>query len=277
MAHPYQSQTAVLTSKHQKLELIGAPLKSAVGMNLIEEALDTDQLGTFSGEIERVGSTLETAIKKAKLGMNATGLSLGVASEGSIGPDPFVPFLVSNIETVVFVDSELDIVVSETVRSMEIASASVKALPGQDLIEFLAKIGFPEQRVIARGSTAIEKGIGSLDELGAAIQRLSPQSQNGEVLIEPDYRAMYSPTRRVNIQKAAQALAVRIASLCPECACPGWGKKDFVRGLICSDCGTSHQDAVARELQACVGCDYVQPGKLVAESLDPSRCSSCNP
>lgn len=277
VTHPYHSKTAVLTSKHQKLELIGPSLKSAVGLDLIEEVLDTDQLGTFSGEIERVGSPLETAIKKARLGMTATGMSLGVASEGSIGPDPLVPFLVSNIETVVFLDSELDIVVSETVRSMDIAAASLKAIPGQDLTEFLAKIGFPQQRVIAKGSAAIEKGIGSMDELAASIQRLSPQSQNGEVLIEPDYRAMYSPTRKVNIQQAAQALAVRLASTCPACTAPGWGKKDYIRGLSCSDCELYHPDAIARELETCVRCDHVQPGKLVAESLDPSRCSSCNP
>lgn len=277
MTHPYQSKTAVLTSKHQKLELIGAPLREAVGLKLIEEALDTDQLGTFSGEIERLGTPLETAIKKARLGMDATGLTLGVASEGSIGPDPLIPFVVSNIETIVFLDSELDIVIAETIRSVDIAAARLSVTVGQDLDAFLTKLDFPRQRVIVKGAGGMEKGIDSREELDNAILRLSPEGQNGEVLIEPDYRAMHSPTRRANIQQAAEALAVRLSSLCPSCSAPGWGKKDYVRGLLCRDCGMSNPDAISRELQRCVRCDFVEPGKVIAESLDPAKCLNCNP
>lgn len=277
MTHPYQSKTAVLTSKHQKLELIGAPLRAAVGLNLIEEPLDTDQLGTFSGEIERLDTPLETAIKKARLGMNATGLALGVASEGSIGPDPLVPFMVSDIETIVFLDSELEIVVAETIRSTEIVAARITFTPGQDLSQFLEKLGFPKQRLIVKGTHGVEKGIDSHEELEKAILRISAQSQAGLVEIEPDYRAMHSPTRRANIQQAANAIAIRLASICPSCNSPGWGKKDYVRGLECRDCGTSHPDAIVRELRCCVRCDFVQPGNLIADSLDPARCFSCNP
>ncbi|MFU0507935.1 hypothetical protein [Pseudaminobacter sp. NGMCC 1.201702] len=46
-------------------------------------ALDTDVLGTFTGEIPRAGSTREAAIAKARLGMAATGLPRGIVSERS--------------------------------------------------------------------------------------------------------------------------------------------------------------------------------------------------
>jgi hypothetical protein len=276
--HPYEAKTAVLTSKHQKLDLIRPSLEQATGLNLIEQALDTDQLGTFSGEIERPGTPLEVAINKAKLGMVATGLPLGVASEGSIGPDPLVPFVISNIETLVFVDQELDIVISETFRSLDIVSATTQTFPGQDLTEYLAKVGFPEQRVIVKSSSGgVEKGLGSISSLEQAIAKLALQAHESKVSLEPDYRAMHCPTRRINIVHAAKALAFRVASLCPECNAPGWGKKDFVRGLRCSDCGSDHPDAIAQELKTCVRCDFVQPGMVLAESLDPSKCFSCNP
>lgn len=278
MTHPYNSKTAVLTSKHQKLDLLRPSLESATGLSLIEQAMDTDQLGTFSGEIERLGSPLEVAIKKAQLGMIATGLPLGVASEGSIGPDPFVPFVISNIETLVFVDQELDIVISETFRSLDIVSATTQTFPGQDLTEYLAKVGFPEQRVIAKSTIGgVEKGLGSISSLEQAIAKLALEANESKVSLEPDYRAMHCPTRRVNIEHAAKALALRVASLCPECNAPGWGKKDFVRGLRCSDCGSDHPDAIAQELKTCVRCDFFQPGMVLAESLDPSKCFSCNP
>jgi len=293
MTHPYNSKTAVLTSKHQKLDLLRPSLESATGLSLIEQAMDTDQLGTFSGEIERLGSPLEVAIKKAQLGMIATGLPLGVASEGSIGPDPFVPFVISNIETLVFVDQELDIVISETFRSLDIVSATTQTFPGQDLTEYLAKVGFPEQRVIVKSTSGgVEKGLGSISSLEQAIAKLALEANESKVSLEPDYRAMHCPTRRVNIAHvakalafrvaslcphAAKALALRVASLCPECNAPGWGKKDFVRGLRCSDCGSDHPDAIAQELKTCVRCDFFQPGMVLAESLDPSKCFSCNP
>jgi hypothetical protein len=40
-------------------------------------------LGTFSGEIERELTPLETLQKKIRMGMEELGLPLGIASEGS--------------------------------------------------------------------------------------------------------------------------------------------------------------------------------------------------
>ena len=98
-----------------------------MGCELFEVNLDTDQLGTFSGEIERIAPPLETAIQKARLGMKETGLLLGIASEGSVGPDPIVPFIHSNTEHLVLVDDEIGIVISETYRSFEITATTIMA------------------------------------------------------------------------------------------------------------------------------------------------------
>ena len=53
-AHPYFGRSAVLTSKHQKLNQIGPVFAELVGLHINEMALDTDKLGTFTGEIEHL-------------------------------------------------------------------------------------------------------------------------------------------------------------------------------------------------------------------------------
>ena len=89
--NPYALKKAVLTSKHKKLPLIEIPFRESLSIEVVELPLDTDMLGTFSGEVERTSTPIETAVKKARLGMQATGLPLGIASEGSIAPNPNVP------------------------------------------------------------------------------------------------------------------------------------------------------------------------------------------
>ena len=106
----YTGRAAVLATKHDKLPLVAPPL-AAVGREVLAVAVDTDRLGTFTGEIPRPGSPRDTAIAKARLAMAATGSSLGLASEGSIGPHPATPLLTVDVELLVLVDDELDILV----------------------------------------------------------------------------------------------------------------------------------------------------------------------
>jgi len=63
--HPYKNQRAVLTTKHDKLALIAPAMLETIGLEVSEVKLDTDQLGTFSGEIPRIGSPLDSAIANA--------------------------------------------------------------------------------------------------------------------------------------------------------------------------------------------------------------------
>ncbi len=49
---------------------------------------------------------LETAVAKARLGMRQLGLPHGIASEGSFGPHPLVPFLAASTELIVLVDDD---------------------------------------------------------------------------------------------------------------------------------------------------------------------------
>ncbi|MEP6836483.1 MAG: DUF6671 family protein, partial [Bradyrhizobium sp.] len=104
----------MLATMHRKEAVIAPALLSGVGLLVAATpGLDTDQLGTFSGEVPREGAILEVAVRKARLGMSATGLPLGIASEGTFGPHPAIPFMPAGMELLVFVDDDRKIVISE--------------------------------------------------------------------------------------------------------------------------------------------------------------------
>lgn len=279
--NPYAGRTIILTSKHQKLDLFQESFHQKLAAEVRELPLDTDLLGTFSGEIERVDSPLESAIKKARMGMQATGIPLGIASEGSIGADPTVPWIQADYELAVFVDSERDLVISQSYLSHEICAAKVTVGSGADLAEFLLKAGFPDHGLIVRPDSAIEpfviKGVRDYSSLELAIEQSLALTLNGLITIESDFRAMHSPTRRANIFKAAELLAARISNLCPQCNCPGWGRIGYLKGVSCSDCGLDNPEAIFKEELGCYKCDLVEQGRVIRELLDPASCIFCNP
>jgi len=280
-AHPYFQKEIALTTKHEKLKLIKPAFDELIGCNIFEVNLDTDQLGTFSGEIERIAPPRETAIQKARLGMKSTGSPIGIASEGSIGPDPMVPFIHSNIEHLVLVDDESQIVISELYRSFEITAATITATSKTDLSDFLIKADFPAHRLIVRSNDKSEnyclKGIADADELTEAIAKVSRMSPDGFVIIESDLRAMHSPSRQKNIAEVARLLATRVSQLCPGCQLPGWGRVGYEKGLHCSECGLDNPSAIRQEILGCVKCEHVEPGIVIASKLDPAQCNFCNP
>lgn len=281
LQHPYASQKAVLTSKHQKLHLIQPHFKESLSLDVVELPLDTDLLGTFSGEIERVLTPRETAIKKAKLGMQATGMSLGIASEGSIGPNPSVPWIQSDFELIVFVDAERDLVITETFLSHEIIATTIEISPEDSLETFLEKADFPRHALMAEPVDSHEpliyKGINSLGGLHSAIADCASHSKINRVKLQSDLRAMHSPSRQLNIEKVGQLLAKRVAALCPACNTPGWGRTDYLYGVLCSDCGQENSEIAREEVLGCCLCDFTSAGKTINSEIDPGRCNFCNP
>ena len=279
--HPYFDKTIVLTSKHQKMSLVSPSFNSFVGSNLVEANLDTDQLGTFTGEVERKYPPLECAIRKARMGMQELGLPIGLASEGSIGPDPSSPFVFSDIEEIVLVDDERELIISERYRSFEIIAVRTEASPKEDLSDFLMRANFPQHQLIvkptnAEGGNAI-KGVSTLSGLQEALYMCARQSTEGLVIIESDLRAHCSPSRQRNISQVAQLLAKRVGELCLECRSPGWGRIRYEKGLSCTLCISWVPEAIAREVNGCSKCTHEKLGKVIAERADPAICPWCNP
>jgi hypothetical protein len=279
--HPFFGVEVVVTTKHDKTALLQPSFKELLNITLVELPLDTDQLGTFSGEIERTTPPRETALAKARLGIESSGKRFGIASEGSIAADFALPWIHADYEVLVFIDGQSDLVISETVHSREIVAASTTIRVGDNLDEFMKRADFPRHALIAQPVRAhvpfAIKGIRSLPKLEAAIAECAAHSPTGEVKLESDFRAMHSPSRQENIRALGKKLATRIAALCPECSTPGWGVFDYEKGVACIDCGELNSEAISREILGCYRCDHKAIGATIKASLEPAQCHFCNP
>jgi hypothetical protein len=281
--HPYAGKRCALTTMHAKAPAIAPPLAETVGLVITPVThIDTDGLGTFSGEVPRPGTTLETAIAKARLGMAHVGLPLGIASEGSFGPHPLVPFLAASTELIVLVDDDSGLTIHESLQSERTNFAALTLRPGDRAIDrFVADAGFPGHALIVRpnaGDGAIRKGITDPGVLHEAIADAARQSADGQARVETDMRAHFNPTRMTEIGRLAAAFAERIACLCPACGAPGFGVVRTEPGLPCAECDTP-TGLVRTIVSGCVRCDYQttagRPDGLKAAS--PANCPECNP
>ena len=281
-SHPYAGRTAILSTKHDKLPLIGPAIERAVGLRVDAVAVDTDTLGTFTGDIPRLRTPLETAVAKARLGMSITGQELGIASEGSIGPDPAVPFVIADRELVVLVDDDAGIVVWETHSSWDIVTATATVSPEENLEAFIRQARFPGHKLIVRPNNGpvhpIRKGISTLGELTIAIKDCAAVAIDGLALVETDLRAHACPSRRAVIANAAERLARRIAARCTRCGAPGWGQVDVLVGVPCANCGTDVA-RVRAEIDGCTACEHRETRPIISLETygDPGECPNCNP
>ncbi len=279
----YLDRQVSLATKHGKERAIARPFRRAVGLNVVVPELDTDALGTFSGEVQRQGSALDTCLCKARLGMAATGLPLGIANEGSFGPHPAIGFIPAGIEVMAFVDDERDIVITETLLTERTNYGHREARNIEDLTEWLPIVGFPSHALIVRTNVngpgaPIEKGIVSPDRLRVAIGLAAAQSDEGIAWVEPDMRAHFNPTRMTTIRQLAFRLARRVATECPACAAPGWGRIGVIDGLPCELCGEP-TTMIRADLLGCAACAHREERSRRdnLERASARHCPQCNP
>jgi hypothetical protein len=214
--HRYSGRTAVIATKHEKERIYGRPIKIGLGLSIAcPEDIDTDQLGTFTDEVERTGTPREAALRKARLGIAMTGMQLGLASEGSFGPHPALPFLAVDHELIAFVDNDLGIEIVESVVSTRTNFGQTTAKSVTELEQFLKWIGFPSHAVIVRPAGQsktgpLHKGLTDWHQLASAVAACSAVSEIYTASVETDMRADCNPTRRAVIRKAAFKLVRRL-------------------------------------------------------------------
>lgn len=277
----YSGRRIALLTKHGKERVIGPSLKRALGSKVeLASGYDTDKLGTFTREIPRDGSQLEAARKKARISMELTGLPLGLGSEGSFAPDPFVGMFPWNIEYLVFIDAEqqLEVVgISQSApRDLHLATdnwASAK--------QFARTAGFPKHHLVLRpdgpNDPRTHKELSTWQSLESAFHAAQEQSGSGQVFLENDLRAHANPTRMANIKRAAEDLAAKLASSCPQCGTPGFTVVERVKGLPCGVCNAPTQEVLA-DILRCAKCSFTRQDRRADRlSADPSHCDHCNP
>ena len=277
----YAGQRIALLTQHGKERVIAPVLESALGCRVERVAgYDTDLLGTFTRDIPRAGTQIEAARKKARVSMELAGLPLGLASEGSFGPDPFAGMFPWNVELLVWIDDERELEVVGVAQG----KANFSHLLTADWAAaetFARQSGFPGHHLVVRpegeDDPRIRKGIAAWAELEAAFAWALNQSASGRVFLETDVRAHANPTRMDNIRLAAEDLAKKLCSLCPACGTPGFWIVEQVAGLACADCGASTRE-IRADLYGCLKCEHRETRERAdVEYADPGRCDTCNP
>ena len=276
----YSSTKASLLTQHGKEIVISPLLSVSNGIEIIHVTdFDTDQLGTFTREIPRFGSQLEAAREKARIGMQISGLTTGVASEGAFSNDTYTGILPWNYELVILIDD---------LRSIEIvghsggaAQSASKSISNFDEVEgFLEIANFPSHQLIVRPDDEyhpeFKKGINDIESLEAAIQWARQKSKQGKIFLENDLRAHANPTRMANILKATEDLSRKLNSLCPECKFPGFQVTDLRKGLRCLHCSMPTHLPIA-EVWSCIKCNFRTELVVAEKFADPSKCPKCNP
>ena len=279
MAHPYRGITVALSTKHSK-ELLIAPVLAKLGIQTEHQEWDTDQLGTFSPETPRTLSQRDTAIRKARIGMSKSGCSYGIASEGSVGADPSLPFVNSTLEMIAWVDDVNEFELVEYERGLEVVATKKLFKEGDDLETFLNSTDFPNHALIVYPEgekRPVYKGLRGREELEVALKDSLAKSNSGSAIIESDLRAHMSPSRAKVIMRCAEKLVARLAELCPSCALPGFGKVGNLVGLNCEECGEVVPNAIRGEILGCVKCDYKIEKLNGNTKVSPANCLVCNP
>lgn len=278
---PYAERRIALLTQHGKEQVIAPVLEPALGCHVERvDGYDTDRLGTFTGDVPRPGTQIETARRKARVGMDLAGLPLGLASEGTFGPDPVTGMLAWNVEVLLFIDDERGIEVSGVFAGPG-RSGHLLAEDWAAAEAFAARNGFPAQHLVVRpdgdGDPRIRKGIADWTALRDAFDWAQARAASGRVFLEYDLRAHASPARRRSIRRAALDLAARLRSPCPACGTPGFATVERVTGLPCAACGAPTREARA-DIRGCVRCDHRERiERAGVAAADPGRCSWCNP
>jgi ribosomal protein L37E len=237
----YKDQCVLLASKHRKEQAIAPIFREQIGCNLCLEDIDTDQFGTFTGEIPRPLSAYETCILKAKHAANEKKYVLSIASEGSFGPHPSNPFIPHAHEIMVFVDLENDWVIAEQLVTPNTNYKMMTINQDTILDSFVSAVHFPSHALTFM-------------------------------------RAMMNPTRMQTLAELAEKLAIRIMRSCPGCGIPGFGFKSVSGHLLCSLCGDETK-MYQYEDWGCIRCDYEEKRSRKDQLIvaAPTNCDYCNP
>jgi hypothetical protein len=275
----FTGRAMVVASKHAKHLALEQVMKDAFGISLVQlDTLDTDVLGTFSGEVERTLSPIECVRSKCLLALDQTDMDLAVATEGSFGPHPVMPFLAMHTELIMLVDRKngLELVTEVSTTHTNFRAMCVESI--NDLQGFATSVHFPEHGLIVKGSdgqrTVLLKDIDTWFDLEKAFSSL--KSAGNMVTLLTDMRAHRNPTRQGVIQEAGRKLAILMQSLCPACSAPGYAVVEKIKGLPCEACG-SPTDGIQAVLYQCNRCLYQDVRTMDERYEDPAHCYFCNP
>lgn len=283
---PYFSgKTCVFVTMHEKDSAVLPILQGIQGLDIQTiNNLNTDFLGTFSGEIERQKAPLETAIDKANLGNQVASADFALSSEGSFGPHPSMFFIPADQEWLVLKDLKSDKYWAVHHISPNTNFSTITPNTWDEVTLFLSKVHFPSHGIIVKVlnniTSSIELIIKDLTKTSEIKEIFQSYSQNEQfkIVLETDMRAHRNPTRMKVIAETAEKLKSKLNSLCPSCSFPGFETVEVETGLPCGWC-KSPTRLIYKSLLKCQNCNF-QQWKLYPHGIteaDPGNCDQCNP
>lgn len=282
VASLFQGRSLIISSKHQKHWALSTILSGQLGVKVVYDLpIDTDELGTFSGEVERASDAYSTLRKKCLLGMEKYGYDLGVATEGSFGPHPSILWSNAHEELIVLIDKKNNLEIGEHLLTLDTNFNHAEVGNYEELLAFANRVKFPNHRIILScsndvGERLFAKGMSNERELQAAFQEFLQWS--AAIRAETDMRAMFNPTRMKVIEELGKKLVHKVLSICPGCGLPGFGSVSYRAGLPCVSCGFPTRSILAKvtECHECGFCsELLFPNEKKFE--DPMFCDLCNP
>lgn len=284
LAFSVANKRAVLATMHGKERVIRPLLEGGLGLKVrLPDGFDTDRFGTFSREIKRNGAQLEAAHAKIEAVFDHDPQAqVAIASEGSFGPHPFIPFVPLGREIVVLRDrdSGLELIGQHADLSTNFAHQTVETAVAA--AAFAERIGFPRHGLIVIGiiegnpapGRYLNKNVQTRAQLSAAVGEAIALC--GAAHVETDMRAHRNPTRMRAIKLATIDLVRLYHSPCPQCAHPGFAVTERLAGLPCAWCGAP-TNALRAEVSMCAGCGHRIERRVEATTADPGQCNGCNP
>ena len=277
----YQNQVCYLGSMHKKEIAIAPAFEELLGCKMIPSEINTDLLGTFTGEIQRTLSPLECAKQKCYRGLDVYNGQIGIANEGTFGPHPSIPFIVCDFEILFFADKTLDfeLTISKTFLETNFATKAIRTI--EELSDFAKQALFPSHALILRPMETKEpglifKGIQNHEELFPVFEKCLASSKKGIVWVETDMRAHMNPSRMKNIKELSYQMASQLATSCPSCTIPGWGIIKYIPGLPCQECKMPTK-LIRSQIYGCCKCDHQEIVEITNGLADPGCCLICNP
>ena len=277
-------RTAVLATMHGKEAAIGPVLARFTGLRVVvPDGFDSDRFGTFSREIPRTGSALDAARAKIAAGFACRpDATVGLASEGSFGPHPSLPFVPLGTELVLLVDRVHGLELAGWHRAPAPFARGERVTSLEAARALATRLGFPAQGLLvmamADGAPAPQHGLHKALATPAALAAaVAPElAARGEAWLETDLRAHRCPPRMRRIRRATLALVRAWMRRCPACARPGFVPAAPVPGLPCGWCLRPTALPRAHRLH-CDGCGHDAERPMRQPFADPGHCDLCNP
>ena len=152
----FEGREICIATMHGKEKVIGPALEEAFKMKYSVAAFDTDLLGTFSGEVERLLTPLEAAREKCRLALEKHDSEIAIASEGSFGTHPTLYFMPTDEEIVLLVDRKNDLEIAVKHTSLQTNYGYFSTESDESLAEFLKRVKFPSHALIVKTADFIE-------------------------------------------------------------------------------------------------------------------------